>query len=206
MKVLAFNGSPHINGTTDAALSQVVQVLEARGIEVITVHVGLTKGGCTACGVCHTDSQSHCVIHDVLNDCIDLARNAEGFVFASPVYYGGIAGGMKCFMDRFFQAFGSQLQYKACACLAVARRAGTVDVFQAMNSYPMLANMLMVPTRYWSGTFGANPSQVVQDLEGMQNLRAVGTNLAWLLESLQAARKTVPLPEMEERVRTNFIR
>ena len=207
MKVLAFNGSPHRDGTTHAALEMMAQVLRENEVEVKIIHVGhAVKGGCTACGSCSRNEQSHCIIDDVLNDCIDEAKNTDGFVFASPVYYGGIAGGMKSFMDRFFRAYGgSQLQYKVGASVAVARRAGTVDAFNQLNNYLYLANMLIVPSRYWSGAFGSNADETVQDMEGMQNMRTIAVNMAWLLATLDAARASVPLPALETRVRTNFI-
>ncbi len=206
MKVLAFNGSPHHNGTTAAAIAEMTNVLIQHGITVETIHVGSqVKGGCIACGACLKDPRHHCSIDDVLNTCIDAAKAADGLIFGTPVYYGGIAGNMKSFMDRFFHAYSSQLQYKVGTCLAVARRAGTVETVLHMNSYLLLANMLIVPSRYWSGVFGAVAKDTQADAEGRQHMRTVGTNMAWLMKSLDAARDTVPLPVLEDRVRTNFI-
>lgn len=204
MKVLAINGSPHADGCTYTALRLVADELEKQGIEVELVHVGnQVIRGCTACGACRRRETPGCVFDDAVNACIGKAEHADGILLGSPVYYSGIAGTMKCFLDRFFYA-GPNLKYKVGAAVVSARRSGVVDTFHQMNNYLNLADVAIVPSHYWNAVHGNSAAEVLQDREGVQVMRTLGRNTAWLMKSIEAGK--VPLPEQEKRTFTNFVR
>lgn len=205
MKVIAFNGSPHEDGTVHAAIRLAAGEMEKAGIEVETVQVGgKAIRGCVACYECRR--LKRCVFNDdLVNGCREKAVAADGLIVASPVYYGAVAGTMKCFLDRLFFP-GPDLRFKAAAAIVALRRSGGVPAFQQLCSYFNLAQMVIVPTQYWSAIHGTNAEESAQDLEGTQNLRLVGRNMAWLVKTLAAGRAAVPPPVPEERVRTNFVR
>lgn len=206
MKVLAINGSPRENGVCNAAIRVVASELEKQGVEVEIFQLG-TKPirGCIACGQCKVKGK--CVFNDdCVNEVIEKVKDIDGIIFASPVYYSGIAGGMKSFMDRLFYAGGKNLKYKVGACIASCRRAGGVDVFHQLNNYLNLANIVITPSQYWNGVFGNTPEEFVEDKEGNQVMRVLGRNMAWLLKSIDNSKDVVELPYQEDRVGTNFIR
>lgn len=206
MKVLAVNGSPHKNGGTAAAINLVAAELEKQGIETEIIQVGneVIKG-CIGCMSCKKTGSNHCIFNeDLVNACIDKSAQADGLILASPVYYGGIAGTMKSFLDRFFFA-GIHLEYKAAAALVTVRRAGGVETFQQLNNYFNLRRMVITPSQYWNVLHGTDEELVRQDAEGVQIMQTVGKNMAWLLQILDAG-KDIALPEKPPRVSTNFIR
>ncbi|SDM84895.1 flavodoxin family protein [Acetanaerobacterium elongatum] len=207
MKVLAFNGSPHKNGGTYTAIRMMADELEKQGIETEIIHVGGSViRGCTACGWCGKTGSGACVFNDdLVNECIEKSKSADGIILGSPVYYSGIAGTMKSFLDRFFYA-GKTLQFKVGASVVSLRRAGAVDTFQQLNNYFHLRNIILTPGHYWNAVHGSFAEQVQQDEEGAQLMRALGRNMAWLLHALEYSKGTVPLPEVEPRIYTNFIR
>lgn len=204
MKVLAINGSPRKNGCTASAIRLVAEELELQGIEVETVSVGgLPLRGCTACGFCQTAEK--CVFDDAVNGCIEKVKHADGILLGSPVYYSGIAGTMKSFLDRLFYA-GDCFDYKVGASVVSARRAGTVDTFHQLNNYLNLKNVIQVPSRYWNAVHGSNAEEVLRDEEGVQIMRTLGKNMAWLMKVVEKGKESVSLPESEQRIYTNFIR
>lgn len=204
MKVLAMNGSPRKNGCTAAALRLVAEELGRQGIDVETVHVGNQPlHGCTACGSCKTTGK--CVFDDAVNECIEKAKHADGILLGSPVYYSGIAGTMKSFLDRFFYV-GPCLDYKVGASVVSARRAGTVDTFHQLNNYLNLKNVIQVPSQYWNAVHGSNAEEVMQDEEGVQIMRTLGKNMAWLMKVVENGKKSFAFPDPEKRVYTNFVR
>ncbi len=207
MKVLAFNGSPHKNGCTYTALRIIADELEKQGIETEIIHVGGSViRGCTDCGYCGRSEEDGCVFkNDLVNECLEKSKTADGILLGSPVYYSGIAGTMKSFLDRFFFS-GSTLQYKVGAAVVSTRRAGDVDTFHQLNNYFNLRNIIITPGHYWNAVHGTNPQEVLQDKEGVQLMRALGRNMAWLMQSIEQSKGTVPMPEREARVFTNFIR
>ena len=206
MKVLAINGSPHPQGTTSTGLGLVASELVQQGIEIEIVQVGHQAiHGCAACGQCARPGVKGCVLtDDPVNACIDKMREADGLLLACPVYYGGIAGTMKCFLDRFFYA-GGHTRHKVGAAFACLRRSGGIEAYHQLNNYLTLGQMVITPAQYWNVVHG-NGQELLQDGEGVQILQTVGRNMAWLLKSLEAGGKTVPLPTPPARVRTNFIR
>ncbi len=208
MKVLLINGSPKAKGCTYIALCEVAGELEKERISTEILHVG-TKPirGCMACGGCSIDNSGKCVFDDdIVNLALDKAKDADGFVFGSPVHYAAASGLITSFLDRFFYA-GKNFQYKPGAAIVSCRRGGSTAAFEQLNKYFTISNMPVVSSQYWNMVHGTTPEEVRQDLEGMQTMRTLGRNMAWLLKSIQAGRDAgVKLPEREERMRTNFIR
>ncbi len=207
MKVLLINGSPHKNGCTYTALSEVVGQLEEQNIDTQIVSIG--KGairGCIACLECRRTG--YCIYsEDKVNECIDLLRNADGLIVGSPVYYASPNGSLVAFLDRMFYAGGSTFAYKPGAAIVSCRRGGAGSAFDSLNKYFTISSMPVVPSQYWNAVHGNTPEDVMQDLEGLQIMRTLGRNMAWLLKCIDASRGIIPLPEKEEiRHRTNFIR
>lgn len=198
MKVLLINGSPRKNGNTAAALSAIEKELAAQQIETVSIQVGNQAiRGCMACGGCRRTSGGLCVFtEDPVNECVRLMAECDGLVIGSPVYYSGIAGTMKSFLDRFFYCGGGQLcAYKPVAGVVALRRSGGVDAFHQMNNYFNLANALIVPSFYWNAIHGMRPGEAQQDMEGIQIMENIGRNMAWMLKTLEYSRAAVPLPE-----------
>lgn len=206
MKVLLVNGSPNEKGCTYTALSEIAKTLEGEGIETEIFHIGNKPvRGCIGCGGC---KNGQCVFDDdVLNRLADRVKEADGYVFGSPVYYASPNGAMLAVMDRLFYSAGKYMAYKPAACIASARRAGTTATYDVLNKYIGINHMLMVPANYWNMVHGSKPEDVKQDLEGLQTMRTIGKNMAWLLNLLETGKANgVKHPEIEEKIRTNFIR
>jgi multimeric flavodoxin WrbA len=208
MKVLLINGSPKAKGCTYTALCEVAKALEGENIETEIFHVG-TKPirGCLACGGCSRTNSGLCSFDDdTVNIALKKAKEADGFVFGSPVHYAAASGQITAFLDRFFYA-GDGFQYKPGAAVVSCRRGGSTAAFEQLNKYFTISNMPVVSSQYWNMVHGNTPEEVKQDLEGMQTMRTLGKNMAWLLKCIQAGREAgVSLPEKEKRVATNFIR
>jgi multimeric flavodoxin WrbA len=206
MKVLLINGGPHENGCTDTALREVAGELEAAGIETEIFWIGNQAiHGCTACGFCRQNGR--CVFEDGrVNEAIAKSREADGFIYGSPVHYAGASGTITSFLDRFHYA-GAEVADKPGAAVVSCRRAGSTAALDQLNKYFTIANMPMVSSQYWNMVHGNTPDEVRQDLEGMQIMRTLGKNMAWLLRSIEAGKKAgVPLPQREPKTATNFIR
>lgn len=208
MKVLLINGSPRINGCTYTALSEVAKELEKENIETEIFHVGNKPiRGCIACGGCSKSNSGKCVFDDdTVNIGLEKAKEADGLIFGSPVHYASASGMITSFLDRFFYA-GNCFQYKPGAAVVSCRRAGSTAAFEQLNKYFTISNMPVVSSQYWNMVHGNTPEEVKQDLEGMQTMRLLGKNMAWLLKSIEAGKKIgIELPEQEPREFTNFIR
>ena len=210
MQVLLVNGSPHENGCTYTALQEVATTLNGEGITTRFFQIG-TKAvaGCKADKACAKTGR--CSTDDVVNEFLDMAAGADGFVFGSPVHYAGAGGSITSFMDRAFYTdmqSGRRLFYlKPAAAVVSARRAGTTTALDQMNRFFSIAEMPVISSRYWNLVHGAKPDEVRKDLEGMQTMRVLGRNMAWFLKCKEAGAKAgIALPEREERVWTNFIR
>ena len=206
MKVLLINGSPHEKGCTYTALSLIAGELKAQGVETEILHVGgQPVGGCIGCGGCR--SGNGCVFGGVVNEAIEKAKTADAFVFGSPVHYASAAGNMASFMDRLAYAGGKYLAYKPAAVCCSARRAGTTATLDVLNKYFIIRGMPIVPSQYWCMVHGNSPEEVAQDKEGLQIMRTLGRNMAWLLKCIAAGKAAgISLPEREPRVSTNFVR
>jgi len=206
MHVLMINGSPHEKGCTYTALAEVAGQLEKEGIETNIFPIGAKPiRGCMGCGSCF--ESGYCVYKDDrVNECVDLAARADGIVVGSPVYYAGPNGSLCAFLDRLFFGKAAKYAYKPAAAVVNCRRGGASAAFDRLNKYFTISSMPVVSSQYWNSTHGFTPEEVKQDLEGMQTMRALGRNMAWLLKCIEAAKGTVPYPETEDRVMTNFIR
>lgn len=210
MKVLLINGSPNKKGCTFTALSEVAKTLNEEGIETDIFHIGTKPiAGCLGCQKCMETGK--CVFNDVVNECAKLLGEYDGFVFGTPVYYASANGAMSAFMDRLFISElcrGTNNFYlKPAAAVVSARRAGTTATFDQMNKYFTITQMPVVSSHYWNMVHGNTPDEVRQDAEGLQTMRTLGRNMAFMLKCKKAGLEAgVPLPKREEPVETNFIR
>ncbi len=206
MKVLLTNGSPHAKGCTYTALCEVAEALNKEGIETQIFQVGTKPiSGCLGCGACMKTGR--CVISDTVNEFLDLAEQADGFVFGSPVHFASASGMLTSFMDRAFYGRGNLFAYKPAAAIMSCRRGGATAAFEQINKYFTISNMPIVGSQYWNMVHGNTPDEVKQDLEGLQTMRTLGLNMAWLLKSIQAGKEAgLQLPQREPAVKTNFIR
>ena len=200
------NGSPHERGCTNRALIEVGRALNAEGIDTEYFHVGgQTIHGCIACQKCAQTGR--CVFtYDMVNQVLDEMETASGIVVGSPVHYASPNGTILAFLDRLFYA-GRNFAFKPAAAVVSARRAGTTASIDVLNKYFTIAQMPVVSSSYWNMVHGNTPDQVRQDEEGMQVMRELGRNMAWLLKCIEAGRAAgIPDPVKEKPVMTNFIR
>lgn len=207
MKVLLINGSPNIHGCTYTALEEIAGTLEKEQISAEIFHIGNKPiRGCMDCGVCYKFPGKCAYDDDTVNKALELAKEADGFIFGAPVHYASASGAITSFLDRFFYS-GTGFSYKPGAAVVSCRRAGSTASLDQLNKYFTISNMPVVSSQYWNMVHGNTPEEVCQDLEGMQVMRNLGKNMAWLLKCIEAGKNTgVPLPQPEERVFTNFIR
>ena len=202
MKVLLINGSPREHGNTFRALSEVAKTLGEEGIdsEIISIGKGAVQG-CIACGWCGRNGR--CTYRDELyNRVLSAVKDGiDGLIIGSPVYYGGPNGSLCALLDRVFYSLGNDLQYKPGASVVVCRRGGASAAFDRLNKYFTMMNMPLVTSQYWNMAYGQTPGQVEADEEGMQTMRTLAHNMAWMLQQLKGR------PEAKEtRVWTNFVR
>lgn len=211
MKVMLFNGSPKEKGCTYTALCEIAKTLQEEGIESQIFHVGNDPiGSCKGCQACA--KLGKCIFDDKVNDFVELMRNCDALVIGSPVHYAAATGATVAFLDRAFYSSARSPQGSAFAnkfgfAIASARRAGTTATLDQLNKYFLITQMPIISGRYWNMVHGNTPDEVVQDLEGMQNLRVLARNMAWHLKCKEIAINSgLELPKHEEPVRTNFIR
>lgn len=208
MKVLLLNGSSHPHGCTDAALREVADTLEQTGIQTEIVFLGTDPvRDCTACGGC-AKLPGKCVFDDdIVNQIIEKAREADGFVFGTPVYYAHPSGHILSVLDRVFYAGKSAFEHKPAAALTSARRAGTTATLDVLQKYFTISQMPIVSSTYWTMVHGSQPSDVQKDEEGLQVMRNLARNMAWLLQCIHAGKHSgIQPPEAESGAKTNFIR
>ncbi|MFA6929262.1 MAG: flavodoxin family protein [Lentisphaeria bacterium] len=205
MNVLLINGSPHQYGCTHTALQEVARQLEIEGVSCNELHIGSGPiHPCTACGGCAKTGL--CVFtEDLVNKAVELTQKADGLIVGSPVHYAAPNGSLCAFMDRMFFIKNKKFAFKPAAAVVSCRRGGASAAFDRLNKYFMISSMPIVSSQYWNSVHGTTPSEVKQDLEGMQTLRTLARNMAWLIKSIAAARTTVPLPMQEKLTATNFI-
>lgn len=208
MKAVLLNGSPHVKGCTYTALEEVANTLMEEGIEAEIVHMGNQAiHGCIGCGRCKAVGRCQAFQEDKVNEVLEKMEQADGLIVGSPVYYASANGSLISFLDRLFYAGAQNFAYKPAAAVASARRAGTTATLDELNKYFTIAQMPVVSSQYWNMVHGNSPEEVKQDLEGLQVMRVLGRNMAWMLKSIEAGRQAgVPLPKREEKLRTNFIR
>lgn len=211
MKVLLFNGSPHNQGCTFTALTEIANTLNEEGVESEIFHVGNDAiKSCMACRACA--NLGKCVVNDRVNEFVELMGKCDGLIIGSPVHYASSSGATVAFLDRaFFSASMSGrrdiFEHKPGSSIASARRAGTTATLDQLNKYFTISQMPIISGRYWNMVHGSTPDEVHQDLEGMQNMRILARNMAWHLKCQQAAKEAgVEMPKKEETIWTNFIR
>lgn len=207
MKVLMLNGSPHEKGCTNAALEVIAAELKAQGVESEIVWLGNgAVRGCIGCGGCK--KRGKCVFDDdPVNAIGEKLKAADGYIFGAPVHYASPCGAMVSAMDRLFYAFGAYMQFKPAASVVSARRSGTTASYDVLNKYIGINNMLQVPSTYWNMVHGNSAEEVKQDIEGACIMRALGSNMAWLLKLLENAKGTdLEKPVLIQKIKTNFIR
>ena len=206
MKVVMINSSPHEYGCTYTALNEIAQELSKQGVEIEILHIGKEAiHACTACGQCR--KLGKCVFDDAVNRYAGKLAEADGLIFGTPVYYAGISGQLKCFMDRTFFSSSRKLAYKPAAAVVSARRGGCTATFDDVTKYFTINNMPVVSSQYWNQVHGNRPEEVLKDLEGLQTMRTLARNIAYWLQAKAAADAAgVRLPDIEPRQATNFIR
>ena len=203
MKVILVNGSPREKGCTYTALCEVAGALEKNGIETEIFQVGAKPiAGCIVCL-----KNGRCFVDDPVNEFVEKAKMADGFVFGSPVHYAAASGAITSFLDRAFYGKGNVFAGKPGAAVVSCRRGGAASAFDQLNKYFTINSMPVVSSQYWNQVHGNTPDEVRQDAEGLQTMRTLGSNMAWLLKCIQAgAAAGITFPEREPAMKTNFIR
>ena len=205
MKILLINGSPKREGNTFIALSEVAKTLESEGVDTEIIHVGHKDiHGCIACRKC--EELGKCVFDDLVNEVNKKFETADGIVIGSPVYYASPAGTLISFLDRLFYSASFDKSMKVGAAVAVARRGGTTATFDVLNKYFTISNMPVVSSQYWNNVHGRTPGEATQDAEGLQTMRQLARNMAFLVKSIQLGKEMFGLPEHEDWTPTHFIR
>ena len=206
MKVLLINGSPHANGSTYTALKEVADTLNIEGIETEIVQVGhLDIRGCIGCGTCFKTKQ--CVFNDIVEEMKVKFEECDGLVIGSPVYYSSPNGTLLSLLDRlFYSSMRIDKRMKVGASVVSCRRGGNSSSFDVLNKYFTISGMPIASSQYWNMIHGNNAEQAKQDLEGMQTMRTLGRNMAFLIKSIQLGKEQFGLPEKEKGQYTNFIR
>ena len=205
MKILMLNGSPRPHGNTAAALEEMEKVFAAEGLETELVHVGNRDiRGCIACGRCAETGK--CVFDDIVNELAPKLAACDGLVVGSPVYYASANAALLALLTRLFYSTPFDKTMKVGAAVAAARRSGLTATFDELNKFFTISGMPVASSQYWNGVHGALPGEARQDAEGMQTMRTLARNMAFLVKSIALGRERYGLPEREEFQRTNFIR
>ena len=210
MKALLVNGSPRRNGCTYTALTELAKTLESEGIEAEIVHVGNKDiRGCIACRKCPSEGEQggKCVFNDIVNEIAPKLAEADAFVIGSPVYFASPAGGAVSFMDRlFFSTLNIDKTMKVGAAVVSCRRGGNTATFDMLNKYFTMCGMPVASSQYWNMVHGGTPEEVLKDEEGMQTMRTLGRNMAFLMKSIRMGKEKLGLPQKEQTIFTSFHR
>ena len=205
MRVLFINGSPHAKGCTSTALNEVATVLQQQGLSTQLLHIGQKDiRGCIGCQKCQ--SAGRCVFDDAVNEAAALFEECDGLVIGSPVYYASANGTLISFLDRLFYSTPFDKSMKVGAAVVSARRGGCSATFDELNKYFTIAGMPVASSQYWNSVHGNTPEEVLQDKEGLQVMRTLGQNMAFLIHSIALGKEKFGLPKREPIIRTNFIR
>jgi multimeric flavodoxin WrbA len=205
MNVLLINGSPNANGCTFTALSEVVKTLNENGVDTEIVHVGNKDiRGCIGCRKCRENGK--CVFNDLVNEVAPRFTECDGIIIGSPVYFSSANGSVVSFMDRLFYSVSCDKTMKVGAAVVSARRTGCSSTFDMLNKYFSISGMPVAPSQYWNEVHGYTPDDVRKDEEGMQTMRVLGRNVAFLIKSIALGKERYGLPEKETRIFTHFIR
>ena len=202
-KVLLINGSPRANGCTARALKEIADTLHGEGIETELIQVGnLNLRGCVACGFCGKNGR--CVVNDKVNEVAPLFEQADGLIVGSPVYYGSPNGTLLSFLDRLFYSTSFSKQMKIGAAVVSCRRGGNTASFDVLNKYFTISSMPVVSSTYWNQVHGFTAEDVEKDLEGLQTMRNLARNAAFLIRAIAAEKEKNGLPEREHSTFTSF--
>ena len=205
MKVLLLNGSPRNGGNTAIALSEMEKIFREEGIETETVQVGNKAiRGCVACGSCK--EKGRCAFDDLVNETASKFAAADGLVIGTPVYYASANGTLISFLDRLFYSTPFDKTMKVGAAVAVARRGGVSATFDELNKYFAISGMPIATGQYWNAVYGAAKGEAREDAEGMQTMRTLARNMAFLMKAIALGKEQYGVPEREPFTRTNFIR
>lgn len=205
MKVLLVNGSPHETGCTYTGLSEIAKTLNANGVETEIFWIGKQAiSGCHGCGACR--KLGKCYMDDIVNEFVEKAKDFDGYVFGTPVHYASAGGSIVSLLDRAFYSSSKVFSYKPASAIASCRRSGATASLDVLNKYFTINCMPVVSARYWNGIHGNTPEEVMQDEEGMQTMRIVGHNMAWLLKCIALGKEAGITPAMERKILTNFIK
>lgn len=203
MKVLVINGSPRAKGCTARALEEVVKVLNAEGVETELMHIGSQDiRGCLSCGGCRKTRR--CVMNDAVNEAADKLRGCDGLLIGSPVYYASPNGTLLSFLDRLFHSAASEMHLKVGAAVVSCRRGGAASSFEVLNKYFTICGMPVASSTYWNSVHGFTAADVEKDLEGLQVMRNLGRNMAFLMRAIAAEKAKNGAPIMENAAFTSF--
>ena len=207
MKVLLINGGPHKDGCTNLALEEVAKTLNKENIKTEIIWLGNKPiGGCIGCNYC-LKNNNRCFMNDKVNEFLDKVEETDGFVFGSPVHFAAASGTISSFLDRAFYGRGKMFSGKLCASVVSCRRGGASAAFDELNKYALMTNMCVIGSSYWNQIHGTNKEEAARDLEGLQTMRNLGMNMAYMLKCIQAGKeKGIEKPENENENKTNFIR
>lgn len=205
MKVILVNGSPNEKRCTYTALKEVEDTLNKHNIETELIWLGNKPiSGCLGCGACLKTCR--CFMKDIVNEFLDKAEYADGFIFGTPVHFASASGMITSFMDRAFYGRSNLFKNKPAAGIVSCRRGGASSTFDMLNKYFAMNNMPIITSQYWNMVHGNKPEEVKQDLEGMQTMRTLANNMAWILKCIEAGKNNgIDYPENEPIIRTNFI-
>ena len=205
MKVLIINGSPHAKGNTSVAIKELEDTFAKEGIETETVQIGNKDiRGCMACGSCGKTGK--CVLNDAVNEIAEKFEESDGLIVASPVYYASANGNLISLLDRLFFSSHFDKTMKVGASVAVARRGGCSATFDQLNKYFTISGMPVASSQYWNSVHGATAGEAKEDGEGLQTMRTLAKNMAFLIKSISLGKEKYGFPEKEERIGTNYIR
>lgn len=205
MKVLLINGSPRAEGNTFIALNEMKKIFDAEGIESQIVHIGNKNiRGCIACGSCYKNGK--CVFDDSVNEIAPLFAEADGLVVGSPVYYAQANATLVAFMTRLFYSCHADKTMKVGAAVVAGRRGGLTATYDELNKFFAIAGMPIATGQYWNGVHGRDAGEAIKDEEGLQSMRTLAKNMAFLMKSIALGKEKFGLPEKEKPIRTNFIR
>lgn len=205
MKVLLVNGSPNKDGNTATALKEMVKVFEKEGIETEIINIGmLAVRGCIGCRKC--GQLGKCVFDDIVNETAEKFRECDGLVVGSPVYYASANATLTAYLDRLFYSTPFDKTMKVGAAVAAARRGGLTATFDQLNKYFTISGMPVASGQYWNGIHGAAPGEALQDGEGLQQMRTLAKNMAFLMKSIALGKEKYGIPQKEPFERTNFVR
>ena len=203
MKVLVINGSPRAKGCTARALEEVINVLNAEGVETELMQIGSQDiRGCLSCGGCRKTRR--CVMNDAVNEAADKLRGCDGLLIGSPVYYASPNGTLLSFLDRLFHSAASEMHLKVGAAVVSCRRGGAASSFEVLNKYFTICGMPVASSTYWNSVHGFTPADVEKDLEGLQVMRNLGRSMAFLMRAIAAEKEKNGAPVMENAAFTSF--